>query len=169
MNRQKYVILGTLILLCTSTAHSQSRSPAEILKKTETQGGLIVHVGCGDGRLTAGLRVNDRYVVQGLDTDPANVRKAREHIRSLGIYGQVTVEAFDGKHLPYAENLINLLIVEDSADLTADEIRRVVAPRGVVVIKKNGRWMPWNYRDMLQPSSVPLGEPVLRIAATAAR
>ncbi|MHC4580504.1 MAG: outer membrane protein assembly factor BamB family protein, partial [Planctomycetota bacterium] len=106
-----------------------------------------VHVGCGDGKLTAGLKVNERYVVQGLDTDPANVRKAREHIRSLSIYGPVTAEVFDGKHLPYAENLINLLIVEDSADLTADEMRRVVAPRGVVVIRRDGRWRrrtkPW--------------------------
>jgi len=83
MNRRKYFTLSTLILLCTSTAQSQSRSPAEVLQKTGIQGGLIVHVGCGDGKLTAGLRINDRYVVQGLDTDAANVRKARERIRSL--------------------------------------------------------------------------------------
>ena len=117
------------------------------IPETGIKGGLIVYVGCGDGKLTAGLRVNDRYVVQGLDTDPANVRKAREHIRSLGTYGPVTAETFHGTHLPYAENLINLLIVEDSADLTADEMRRVVAPRGVVVIKRGGRWRkrtkPW--------------------------
>ena len=147
MNRHKYFIIGTLTLLCTSTAQSQSRSPAEVLQKTGIQGGLIVHVGCGDGKLTASLRVNDRYIVQGLDTNAANVRKARQHIRSLGIYGEVTADTFDGKHLPYAENLLNLLIVEDSADLTADEIRRVMAPRGEVLMNKDGRWRkrtkPW--------------------------
>ncbi len=147
MNWHKYSILSILILLCTSTAHSQSRSTADILRKAGVKGGLVVHVGCGDGKLTANLRVNDRYIVQGLDTDAANVRKARQHIRSLGIYGAVTADTFDGKRLPYAENLINLLIVEDSAELAADEMRRVVAPLGVVVIKRDGRWRkrtkPW--------------------------
>ena len=147
MNRHRYFILGALILLCTSTVYSQSRSGEAVLRKAGIKGGLIVHVGCGDGRLTAGLRVNERYIVQGLDTDAANVKEARQHIRSLGIYGAVTADTFDGKHLPYAENLINLLIVEDSAGIAAGEIMRVMAPRGVVLMKKDGKWRtlrkPW--------------------------
>ena len=56
-----------------------------ILEATGVKGGLIVHVGCGDGRLTAALHANDRYVVHGLDRDAANVAKARAHFRSLGL------------------------------------------------------------------------------------
>jgi outer membrane protein assembly factor BamB len=109
-----------------------------------------VHLGCGDGVLTAGLRVNDRYIVQGLDTDAASIEKARQNIRSSGRYGPVTAATFDGEHLPYAENLVNLLIVEDSVDLVdlADgEMMRVMAPCGVVFVKKGGSWRrrmkPW--------------------------
>ena len=125
MNKRKYFILGTLILLCTSMAYSQSPSPAEIVQKTGIQGGLIVHVGCGDGRLTAGLRVNDRYVVQGLDTDPANVRKAQQHIRSLGIYGPVTAKTFDGKHPPYAANLCFVSPLPLPADTIVDRVSKL--------------------------------------------
>ncbi len=31
------------------------------------QGGLIVHLGCGDGRLTAALGASDRYLAHGMD------------------------------------------------------------------------------------------------------
>ncbi|MHC4351663.1 MAG: outer membrane protein assembly factor BamB family protein [Planctomycetota bacterium] len=147
MNHRRSLLLATVLFFCASTALSQSHSPETIIRDAGTRGGLVVHVGCGDGKFTAGLRLNDRYVVQGLDTDAANVRKARQHIRSLGIYGPVTADTFDGKHLPYAENLINLLIVEDSVDIPGSEISRVMAPRGVVLMNKGARWRkrtkPW--------------------------
>ena len=39
------------------------------------RGGLVVHLGCGDGKLTAALRTGDAYLVHGLDVDPAEFRK----------------------------------------------------------------------------------------------
>jgi hypothetical protein len=96
------------------------------------QGGLIVHLGCGDGRLTAALGAADQAVVQGLDSDPALVAEAREHIRLLGRYGRVSVGAFDGKQLPYADNLVNLVVVSDGGSQVSDEeIQRVLCPGGV--------------------------------------
>ncbi|MEA3226943.1 MAG: PQQ-binding-like beta-propeller repeat protein, partial [Planctomycetota bacterium] len=147
MDKHKCFLLGTLTLLCASAAYSQSDSAPQVVRSTGIKGGLVVHVGCSNGAFTADLRVNDRYIVQGLDMDAANVRKARQHIRSLGIYGEVTADTFDGKHLPYAENLINLLIVEDSVNLAVGEIMRVLAPLGVVLTKKGDHWRkrtkPW--------------------------
>jgi alpha-L-fucosidase 2 len=49
--------------------------------KTVT-GGLVIHVGCGDGRLTAALRAGDGYLVHGLATDPEDAAAARDHIFS---------------------------------------------------------------------------------------
>jgi len=45
----------------------------KILSETGVKGGLVVHLGCGDGKLTAALRANDSYLVQGLDADEGNV------------------------------------------------------------------------------------------------
>ncbi len=52
--------------LCTlSIATAQMGSPEQmamrILKATGVKGGLIVHIGCGDGKLTAALRAGDSY------------------------------------------------------------------------------------------------------------
>ena len=46
----------TLCLLCLCLpAAAQS---AELLRESGVQGGLVVHLGCGDGKLTAALRAN---------------------------------------------------------------------------------------------------------------
>lgn len=108
-----------------------------ILKATGTTGGLIVHLGCGDGKLTAALRTDDRYLVQGLDADAADVEKARQHIRSLGMYGRVSVDRFDGRRLPYVDNLVNLVVAEDSGDIAVDEVRRVLCPGGTALVRRS--------------------------------
>jgi outer membrane protein assembly factor BamB len=113
---------------------------ATILDKTGTKGGLIVHAGCGNGTLTAALRVNDRYMVHGLDTDAANVETARAYIKSLGIYGEVTVDTWDGLQLPYIDNMVNLIVSEQPLPVSADEVMRVLAPNGVAYVQDGGVW-----------------------------
>ena len=122
----------------------QGKKAGEILGTADVRGGLIVHLGCGDGRLTAELRVNDSYIVQGLDSDATNVQRAREHIKSLGVYGKVTAEAFDGKHLPYTDNLVNLLVAPNGKfQVSNEELMRVLVPHGVAIIKGNKTIKPW--------------------------
>ncbi|MFB3893854.1 MAG: PQQ-binding-like beta-propeller repeat protein [Phycisphaerae bacterium] len=111
-----------------------------ILDATGVRGGLVVHVGCGDGKLTAALRASDSYIVQGLDDDGANVEKARTYIRSLGIYGKVTAGKLAGERLPYIDNLVNLVVSENIGKVPMDEVMRVLAPGGVAYVKKDGAW-----------------------------
>jgi len=123
--------------------------PAEqaraILDASGVKGGLVVHVGCGDGRLTACLLRSNSFLVHGLDRDQADVDRARRHIRSLGLYGRVSVDRWDGRHLPYVDNLVNLLVVEEP--VAREEILRVLAPRGVAFIRDKRGWKrlskPW--------------------------
>ncbi|MCX7824620.1 MAG: PQQ-binding-like beta-propeller repeat protein, partial [Verrucomicrobiae bacterium] len=119
--------------LAVSPAQTGGNDAAEILKASGVKGGIVVHLGCGDGRLTAALRVNDRYTVHGLDTDAVQVRAAREYIRSRGCYGPVSVEQWSGPTLPYADNLVNLIVVSGECGMTSDEMLRVLAPEGVVL------------------------------------
>jgi len=104
-----------------------------ILADADFTGGLIVHLGCGDGRLTAALHPGDGCVVHGLHPDPDRVADARQHVRALGLYGRVSVGAFDGEHLPYADNLVNLLVAEDAAGVPRQELLRVLVPGGAAV------------------------------------
>ena len=137
--------------LCVGGVHGATeeagRLASKILNATAVKGGLVVHLGCGGGRLTAALRANDSYLVHGLDRDAENVREARDHIRSIGLYGEVSVDRLAGRRLPYAENLVNLLVSEDLGGIPMDEVMRVLVPNGVAYVKEGGQWTktvkPW--------------------------
>ncbi|MHC4506010.1 MAG: outer membrane protein assembly factor BamB family protein, partial [Planctomycetota bacterium] len=119
---------------------SPAKLARRIIETTGIKGGLVVHVGCADGTLTAALRANDSYLVHGIDADAGNVERAREHIRRLGLYGNVSAERWTGDRLPYADNLVNLLVAERPGGIPADEMMRVLCPGGVAYIKKAGTW-----------------------------
>ena len=119
----------------------------EILSKTGIKGGLVVHIGCGTGELTCSLRADNRYLIHGLDTCPEKVKKARTLIHSKNLYGAVAVDVFDGTSLPYADNLVNLVVSEALGRVDKEEIMRVLCPNGVALITRNGTWSlsrkPW--------------------------
>ncbi|NQT53951.1 PQQ-binding-like beta-propeller repeat protein, partial [bacterium] len=103
-----------------------------ILKATGITGGLVVHVGCGDGSLTAALHADDGTLVQGLDTSAESIGQARKYLSDRGLYGKVTARTFDGRTLPYRDNMVNLVVVSDPKCRVPDaEIMRVLAPQGV--------------------------------------
>jgi outer membrane protein assembly factor BamB len=112
----------------------------QILGAAGIKGGLIVHIGCGDGRLTAALRANESYLVHGLDAKTRNVKEAREHVKSLGTYGKVSIVRLDGKQLAYIDNLVNLVVAEDLGDVPLAEVIRVLCPHGVAYVKRGDRW-----------------------------
>ena len=151
MNRHRVAkALAAAVLLWASAAtaaQTEANRAGRLLAESNVQGGLVVHLGCGDGRLTAALRQSDSYLVHGLDADAGQIAKARTHIRSLGLCGKVAADTFDGKHLPYADNLVNLLVAEGLGKVPATEVSRVLAPRGVAYVKSHGTWTktvePW--------------------------
>ena len=61
------------LTVATVKAASPAEDAAAIFQATGITGGLIVHLGCGQGELTAALRTNSRYQVHGLDRNIANV------------------------------------------------------------------------------------------------
>ena len=116
---------------------SQAR---QILSEANFTGGIVIHLGSGDGKLTAALRSGENCLVQGLDTDARAVHGAREYISKLGRYGPVSVELFDGRNLPYVDNLVNIVVAEDLGKVPQAEAMRVLAPGGALCTKKEGRW-----------------------------
>jgi len=172
MSKQARFIGAFVCFLAVLGALSAAKAPAplqeaeQILDAAGVKGGLIVHVGCGDGKLTAALRANDSFLVHGLDTDPQNVKNARDHIKSLGSYGKVSVDHLTGNRLPYIDNLVNLVVsdrpkagmIRPAAGglgnrpgglvrIPMNEVMRVLAPNGVAYIKNGDRWTrtvkPW--------------------------
>jgi len=144
----RVTVVGTVLLALSACSSAWAQQSAEdILKACGTKGGLVVQLGCGDGKLTTALRAGDSFIVQGLDTDPTNVEKARAHIQSLGLGGKVSAEVFDGRQLPYVDNLVNLVVAEDLGGVAMSEVLRVLCPGGVAYVNQNGTWSkkvkPW--------------------------
>ena len=127
------LVVGCLVLLLL-TAPPVSADIVEQVKSSGIQGGIIVHLGCGDGQQTAQLLLNERFLVQGLDADDSRVRKAQQHIQKLGLYGNVSVSRLDGKRLPYVNNLVNVLVDSSGGTVSREEILRVLVPGGVAFL-----------------------------------
>jgi len=134
MKRTTRAILAGLVIVSFAAAGAAAADAKDILDAAGVAGGLVVHVGCGDGTLTAALRAGESTVVHGLDTDAANVAKARAHVRSLGLGGTVSVARLRANRLPYVENLVNLLVADDLGGVPMAEVMRVLAPRGVAIV-----------------------------------
>ena len=88
-----------LIYICFAINPIYSESVTQLIKKADIKGGLIVHAGCGDpssgsgqtGKLYIDLKINDSYIVYGVDTDINKINKARKYIQSKGLYGKVSI------------------------------------------------------------------------------
>ncbi|MFW6163742.1 MAG: PQQ-binding-like beta-propeller repeat protein [Planctomycetota bacterium] len=145
--------LGVLALLsCLGSAGGGEGGAArQLLDESGVQGGLVVHVGGGSPQRTAALRANRRYVVQALGRQADRVGVARAFLRRQGLLGPVTAIRWDGKRLPYADSLVDLLIVEPAEGLPPDEIQRVLAPHGVVWVRSDGEWQK---REKPQPKDI---------------
>jgi len=147
MKTRRFLSVGFLLSTLFAAAMARAEDDAkQIASLTGFRGGLVVHVGCGDGKLTAALRLADSCVVQGLDASAKNVETARAAIRSLGLYGPVSVMQWSGKKLPYVDNLATLVVCEDRS-VPPDEIMRVLRPLGAAAVKRDGKWAvtfkPW--------------------------
>jgi outer membrane protein assembly factor BamB/ubiquinone/menaquinone biosynthesis C-methylase UbiE len=136
-----FLSISNVLSVVQAQTSGYDRKVRQILDATGVKGGLIVHLGCGDGKLTAALGAGESYLIHGLDTDAEKVRQARRYIRSLKEYGKVSVERFDGKQLPYADNLANLIVAEDLGSIAKAEAMRVLAPGGILYVKQNGQWV----------------------------
>ncbi|MBT3201954.1 MAG: PQQ-binding-like beta-propeller repeat protein [Phycisphaerales bacterium] len=131
-----------LVILCLLSnsfgwqafGQQSDKSLPQLLDKAGVKGGLIVCIGFNDPELLTSLQRSSAYVVQGLDTAPDRVERARAVLRAEGVYGPVSVQHWEGPKLPYVDNLVNVLVVTaNTENVTPKEIERVLAPRGVVI------------------------------------
>ena len=132
---------------CAENMDRQTISAQEMVKASGLEGGLVVHLGNGDGVATADFFANDRYVVHGLYGTRRNVDEVRERIRQSKLYGKVSIQHWDQNYLPYTDNTVNLLVAENLVDVPGEEVMRVLVPLGVAYVASDKGWdkivKPW--------------------------
>ncbi|MCZ6663717.1 MAG: hypothetical protein O7B81_00250, partial [Gammaproteobacteria bacterium] len=121
------------------------------MAKENIRSGLCVHLGRTDGQVETAL-VKEGLLVHALATDAAIVDAARKYLTSKHVYGRASVErAVNLASLPYADSLVNLVVVDDMESLLSggcslSEIERILAPGGVVLVgardgkKSHAKW-----------------------------
>ncbi len=138
-------MLPVVLVLCALPlrARAAPADAAAVVREAGVRGGLVVHAGCDAPAFTAGLCVDDRFLVHALDRDPARVATARDAVRSLAEgrrVGKVSVAHWTEDGLPYADNLVNLLVVSDPGVTVPDgEILRVLVPGGVALLRGDSK------------------------------
>jgi outer membrane protein assembly factor BamB len=119
----------------------------EIIAKSGIKGGFIVHLGKGEAGFTTDSFLNDSFLVHGLYSNEAAIVQARAHIKKRNLYGKVSVQHWDKDYLPYADNMVNLLVAEELGEVPMEEVMRVLTPLGAAFIKQNRAWTqknkPW--------------------------
>jgi outer membrane protein assembly factor BamB len=138
-------VLFSILTLLTASPVLSADAVSDVLEKSGVTGGLIIQIGIDDPGDLAGLLVDENCVVQVLDKDAKKVEGAKAVLKTEGLYGRITVGLFDGEHLPYVDNLVNVILASGKparADgsnrpgwqVAGDEIARVLAPRGVAIV-----------------------------------
>lgn len=108
------------------------KSPA---KPAGLPGGLIVQLGGHDVTAAAQLSRTGRYLIHVLELDEQVTQAAQQQLREQGHYGLAWAErAGNDRRLPYAENVVNQIIVRDYG-VPAQELLRVLTPGGYVVVE----------------------------------
>lgn len=130
--------LTYLVVLSVAASVKAEVAHRDLLAPFGVKGGLVVCIGCDDPQLLLDFSKAGPTLVQGLDTDASKVEEARKFLQLKGVYGNVGADVFDGENLPYVDNLVNLLVVvESGCSIPSEEVDRILAPRGVGVVKED--------------------------------
>lgn len=140
------VLIGLLALFAAPAAASAEvpvSDPAALadlaIKASGYNQGLCLAVGDNDGQLTVALAKASRLYVQGCTWQAGNVPAGREAVAAAGVTAHASFIAIESPGLPYADNLINVVVVARGANvagrgITAAEVLRVLAPGGLALV-----------------------------------
>ena len=130
-----------------------------IVQQSGFSGGVCVVLRPSDAELAVAVAKTGRFVVHVLCSDPAGLETMRRAIQEKGVYGRVSADLLRGDRLPYAENLVNLVLAEDLGGISMDEVMRVLRPLGEAWTKKGSELFSAQ-KTVLTPFSKPWPEAI---------
>lgn len=122
----------------TGLSEDSTTPSITILSSLGIPGGLAVQVGSGNTDFISELAKSGRFIAQVLVPDTASINSVRKTLAEQNIQGQASAILVNKNNtLPFAENIVNIVIVTDAVCRIQDnEILRVLAPRGIVLFNK---------------------------------
>ena len=111
------VAVAALLATCPAAAQDGEVLAQQILSESGFKGGLVVLVGERDANLAMSLGKAPNVLVHCLLGGRVGLADARRKIRDAGVYGQVSAMAWKGSRLPYADSMVNLLVLHEDQEL----------------------------------------------------
>ncbi len=144
------------LLLSSAVAAAEFRD--DVIEVAKLQSGLAAVIGCGDAQSLPRTSLHTDMSSNHSTTTGRPWPKPGEFFSSVGVHGRATSLEFDGKRLPYVDNLVNLLVVRDmEIEMSETEMDRVLAraacwyanPYRVLQTSNSIKWEgplgPWEY------------------------
>jgi len=112
---------------------------SHMVRLSGASGGFCAVVGDTDAELALALAKQGAFKVHFLCAEAESCNDVRKAIRSRGMYGTVSAGTLEGGRLPYAGNLINIVVVNGypgprNNRVSVGEVIRVLAPLGTAYI-----------------------------------
>lgn len=147
---------GLSLLSLKVAAATSSSFPVEVLKpdtisawlaQLDLPAGYVAQVGWNNGQPALQMAAQGRSSIHILEPDAGVVQAARQQLKAANLLGLVTVQWWPENYLPYPENTINLLFVNQVGAIPETEWARVTTPLGMYVVRQADGWRctqkPW--------------------------
>jgi len=131
------------ILLCVPFAvvGLSSVRGASVTDVAGVPGGLAVHVGAPDAKTALELAGTERWITLVLAPSASEADKLQAVVHERGAAGLITVGVWDGKTLPLADHMANLIVVDPAVRIDQEELLRTLVPvRGKALIRSGDAW-----------------------------
>jgi hypothetical protein len=110
------------------------------LEQSRVKGGLCVMLGSCDARIAEAVAGKYPLLVHCLAAGAGPVESARGKLLKSGLYGLITAETWREANLPFADNVVSLMLVFEQGNVPESEIPRVVRPDGEILTLSDGTW-----------------------------
>ena len=108
--------------------------PESLRRHMNTFNGLVVCIGEKALDRVSGDWNKPGYTFHCLETSDARVDTIRRRLAGAGCHGKVSAARFDGRHLPYVNNLVSRIVVaSDGCAVSSEEVDRALAPYGTAM------------------------------------
>ena len=130
-----------------------------MLKSVSGENALCVVLGSEDGALPVQLSRGGKYLVHGVCTNDKAVAQVRTAIAKTHLRGIVSAEKGAMTRLPYSDNIVNLLVVENfetllKDGLTVKQVLRVIRPGGVAWLGSRNGMTAKRLKELLAKAGV---------------
>lgn len=134
MTHQRFIFAFLCITALSSIPATAGEDLLRAVKESPIRGGVCVVVGEVDAAMLETIAASGPYLIHALSTQAGTVDAIRSELQGKRLYGRITVDPLVGDELPYADNLVSLVVVSSKTRVAEAEVLRALRPFGQAIL-----------------------------------